>query len=225
MRKRILVKYLISLMIVASCSFATNIGQAAIIQGKIWQGAISESLDPIINYNPSSGYPYAEFVTHDINYDSRVGSEDEYYYTPASFLATNFSNESGGFDPNGNLDNTYILFTGKTYLSSGENTINVQHDDGFELRIPGIDYDTKNSAVVPTSPVTFTEIIDVKNAGTYDFILSYGECLEGAAVLKFQVNDPPAGFAGVASVPEPASIFLFGAGLAGIAALRKKINK
>jgi hypothetical protein len=60
-----------------------------------------------------SGAPDAEFYSAGINYDSRITG-----YTPNLFLNNpGFFNASGTFNPTGSLDNTFIRFTGQTYLN------------------------------------------------------------------------------------------------------------
>jgi hypothetical protein len=183
---------------------------AADILAEVWQNVPTATNASVI----PSGAPDAEFYSAGINYDSRITG-----YTPNLFLNNpGFFNASGTFNPTGSLDNTFIRFTGQTYLNAGVNTFFVPHDDGVTLNIAGIGLVLDQPG--PTSPVTTTFDVTAPLAGFYDFTLLYGECLGPPAVLEFSVNGV------IAGVPEPGSVLLLSAGGVGLlVALRRRKRK
>ena len=189
---------------------AASTSQAAVL-GQIWENQTAAASNATIANAPAAGTgAYAEFNTSAINYNSTSG------YTPALFLNNpTFFNATGTFDPNGTLDNSYILFTGQTFLNAGANSFVTPHDDGFELSIPGASFDLSQPG--PTAAVNTPYTVNAPAAGLYNFTLSYGECCGPPAVLAFTVNGAPVG-----GVPEPFSIALLGLGLAGAAAFRAR---
>jgi hypothetical protein len=89
----------------------------------------------------------------------------------------------------------------------------VTHDDGLTLIIGGIDLGFNPGPTAPiTSVATYTG-----PSGNFPFQLVYGECCGGPAVL--QVDLP---FSDIPGVPEPSTWLLFGSGLAGLAAWKRK---
>jgi len=183
---------------------------AADILAEVWQNVPTATNASVI----PSGAPDAEFYSAGINYDSRITG-----YTPNLFLNNpGFFNASGTFNPTGSLDNTFIRFTGQTYLNAGVNTFLVPHDDGVTLNIAGIGLVLNQPG--PTSPVTTTFDVTAPSAGLYDFTLLYAECLGPPAVLEFSVNSV------VVGVPEPGSVLLLSAGGFGLlVALRRRKRK
>ena len=116
------------------------------------------------------------------------------------------------------LNNTYFLFTGSTYLTAGNNSFIVPHDDGLQLSIQGIGLVVNQPG--PTSPVNTPFNVNAPAAGLYNFTLAYGETAGGPAVLRFDVNGSPAG------VPEPATwaLLMTGFGIVGVAMRRRTIG-
>ena len=186
------------------------ISHAAGVLGEMWQNVSTATNASIV----PSGAPDAEFYSAGISYDSRITG-----YTPNLFLGNpGFFNSSQTFDPTGSFDNTYIRFTGQTYLNAGVNTFLVPHDDGVTLKIAGIGLILDQPG--PTSPVSNTFDVTAPSAGLYDFTLLYCECLGPPAVLEFAVNGVTVG------VPEPGSALLFSAGGFGLlVALRPRRRK
>ncbi len=182
-------------------------GRAAGVLAELWQNVPTATNASII----PSGAPDAEFYSAGISYDSQVTG-----YTPNLFLNNPlFFNSSEAFDPAGSLDNTFIRFTGQTYLNAGVNRFLVPHDDGVTLNIAGIGLVLDQPG--PTSPVFTTFDVTAPSEGLYDFTLLYGECAGPPAVLEFSVNGITVG------VPEPGSAFLFSAGGFGLlVALRRR---
>ena len=186
------------------------ISHAAGVLGEMWQNVSTTTNASII----PSGVPDAEFYSIGISYDSRITG-----YTPNLFLGNpGFFNSSQTFDPTGSFDNTYIRFTGQTYLNSGVNTFFVPHDDGVTLNIAGIGLVLDQPG--PTSPVSTTFDVTAPSAMLYDFTLLYCECLGPPAVLVFSVNGV------IVGVPEPGSVLLLSAGGFGLrVALRRRKRK
>ena len=164
------------------------------ILGELWQNVPGNAINATIANAPGT-VPDAEFNPTAIDFNSN-GATD---YTPALFLnSPSFFNTSGGFNANGSLNNTYMLFTGKTFLHAGANSFVTPHDDGFELSIPGAGFDLSQPG--PTSPVDTPYTVIAPHDGLYDFTLSYGEVFGAPAVLGFEVNGTPVG-----NVPEACS--------------------
>ena len=197
-------------LLVAGVILPVWTSHAAGVLAEIWQNVSTATNASIVP--PRS--PDAEFYTPGISYDSRVTG-----YTPNLFLnSPGFFNTSQTFSPTGSLNNTFIRFTGMTYLNAGANTFSVPHDDGVTLNIAGIGMVLNQPG--PTSPVTTTFNVTAPAAGLYDFTLLYGECTGPPAVLQFVVNNLTVG------VPEPGSALLFSAGGLGLlVAFRRRRHK
>jgi PEP-CTERM motif len=181
-----------------------SLSHASSILGELWQNVPASGADASI---VPAGAPDAMFNTSAINYDSQVTG-----YTPNLFLNSPvFFNTSGSFDPNGTSNDTFIRFTGSTFLNNGANNFVVPHDDGLTLNIQGIGLVLNQPG--PTAPVSTPFTVNAPAAGLYNFTLQYGECCGPPAVLGFQVNGAPVG-----TVPEPTTVLLLGSGLAGLAA-------
>jgi hypothetical protein len=88
--------------------------------------------------------------------------------------------------------------------------ITLTHDDGLSLIIGGLDL---GFSPAPTSPTTSSQTY-TGPTGTFAFRLVYGECCGGPAVLQ---GDLPA-----ARLPEPATMPLLGAMLAGLFVTRRR---
>jgi len=139
-----------------------------------------------------------------------------------------FLTENNGFNANGAVNNSELVITGTIGLLSGNNSFVVGHDDGVALEIPGIGSGDCNShgytdtVLCDPGPTGFTNTpFNVNNpgaAGNFAFTLYYAECCGGPADLLFEVNDITVG-----TVPEPASLVLFGSGVLAVATrLRKR---
>lgn len=198
----------IALLTVANASYGTVIipgppdGSAGNVLGELWQNISTANNASIL----PPGSPDAQFYTTAINYNSNVGG-----YTPSGFLNNpTFFNTSAGFDPNASFNNTFIRFTGSTYLNDGINSFSIPHDDGLTLDMGGV---TVLSQPGPTAPVSTPFDVQVSTAGYYSFDLQYAECCGAPAVLGFQINGAPVGNT---PVPEPATIALFTIGLLGL---------
>lgn len=98
---------------------------------------------------------------------------------------------------------TLLNFTGFVTVTHDQ-VFTVTHDDGLTLIIGGLDLGFSPS---PTSPITSLATY-TGPSGNFPFQLVYAECCGGPAVLQVDLpfqNTP---------VPEPATLSLFGIGLA-----------
>jgi len=203
-----------------------GVGQAkADFIGEVWQNQSAAAADAVLTASTSLGAPDATFTTTAFNYNPTHGNS---VYSLGPFLnnptftnqSSNFASQAsygsgtdGGFPkiygPNGTMDNTYFYFTGTIFLSAGNNSFVVGHDDGLQLNITGI-----GLVVNSPGPTSFTNTpfnVNVPTAGSYNFQLSYGETAGPPAALVWTINGaPPVG------VPEPSSLTLAGLGLASL---------
>jgi hypothetical protein len=116
------------------------------------------------------------------------------------------------------LDNSYFFIqTAPGFLSTNTNspinTVSIMHDDGVQLQgsVNGLIIDAPG----PTSPETSTGPWSAPQT----IMLSYGECCSGPAILQ-----PTLGETAV-STPEPASLAILGAALAGFGIMMRRRRK
>lgn len=162
---------------------------------------------------PSPTLPSADFLSSDINFNAN---------TPITFAAffnnPVFFNVQNGFDATLTVANLFLEITGSTLLNSGANSFVVGHDDGLVLIFADPAIGTVVNTPGATSFVTTPFNVNAPAAGFYAFDLKYSECCGLPANLVFRINDAPVG----TTVPEPGSIALFGIGMAGIEAARRR---
>jgi len=117
------------------------------------------------------------------------------------------------------LDPTIWEFVGNTQVTGtpgSPQSFTFQHDDGMTFVVNG---QTVVNAPGPTAPIVTTGTYTGGANTNAPFTLIYAECCSGEAVLNTNLvgpgtEPPPTG------VPEPATLFLLGSGLAGLFALR-----
>lgn len=189
------------------------------VNGELWVNQSGVAGDALLSSVPGLGTPDATFTPGAINYQSQLTA-----YTIGAYLNNPvFSNESANFITNGgagaDLDNTVIYLTGTVGLLAGNNSFVLAHDDGLQLNIDGIGLALNQPG--PTAE-TFTPFnVDAPTMGNYNFELVYGECCGPPADLVWSINNVQIG----GSVPEPASLALFGSALLGLGAAKRRKRK
>jgi hypothetical protein len=182
---------------------------AGVISATVYEGATDTgNAADTSSLNETANYGTFDVTSAGINYQSAVSS----YSNLSLFLnSPTFLTTGGSFNPTGTVDNTFYVFTGQIYLNAGNNSFVIGHDDGIELAIPGIGYD---SGITDAGATSFsTTPFNISNpgaAGNYNFTLNYGECCGAPADLEFAVNSQ---VIGNSVIPEPGSLWLLGTGL------------
>lgn len=202
---------IVSSVLLAVLLFTAENSHALYIHGSLWDPADSAAENPSVM---PVGDPTATFTVNDLNFDSRIGT-----VTFDTWLrGSNTSNPNGLVwltDPLNVKDSFYTLagggsfmqFTGIAYFSAN---VAITHDDGFWLQLGNTVYDYST----PTVPAT-TYLHNA--AGVYEFTLNYGAWNDMPEVLKV---------AGVAPVPEPGTVAMFGFGMFVLAIYgKRRMNK
>jgi hypothetical protein len=185
--------------------FATGHSQAAVLNGSIWEGDLSNDASACV---VCGGTPTLTFTSTAINYNSQVTS-----YTLGGFInaPTQSTILTGGSHAGDALNNTHITLTGNLFLGAGVNNFTIAHDDGVVINIAG--FGNVLSAPGPTSPVvTAFSVINGGAAGTFAYTLNYNECCGPPAVLQWQyANGNP-----ISAVPEPSTWAMMLLGFVGL---------
>ena len=163
--------------------------------------------------------PDATFVGRDLNYGWLIPAQrsDWFNADAGSFQG----NQTPGTVHLGSTDGWYIQLNGYIYLTAGYHALAVTHDDGAVLKINGL---TVINGDENTPPTTDSFGIIAGADGYYPIHIDYTQTYPGYAVLttyyNFQFPDQNVGMTGILyHIPEPGTLALFGAALAGLAAL------
>lgn len=198
-------------IIAVAALLAGAAGQArADVSGQVWYDSSSAGYATIGNAPTGPGSGYSTFTSTAINYangDNTIGSFLNSNGTVTTGLNSTVAGDTLSFS-NDLSTGTYILLTGKIYLTAGTDTFTVTHDDGAELNVAGLG--TIISSPNPTSATTGSYTATGVTAGLYSFTLAYGEVNGLPAVLNFSVNGST-----VTGVPEPSTMMIAGLGAIG----------
>jgi hypothetical protein len=192
----------------------------------------------------SSGGPTATFTTTEVCFPDCAGTSMSDSSTMTQFLnghASNFS-YTGANQPS-SIDHSAIVLNGYIAITqTGTYNFNLGSDDGSQLTIGGqtvINNDSDHAFSFASGDATFTQ------TGLYAISISYFEdggstgldlfaknpngtcvigrtasCASGSERTGLLYSSLPS-----SPAPEPASLAIFGAGLAGLAALRRRRGK
>lgn len=211
-----------------------TMAQAGVVEGKAYLNQTSIATDALVSSEGSLPAPNLTFTVpspansacagslfsgdtlcFNSGYTNTVGATSNTggAYTLGGFLSSGGATVvTGGTSTNLNasLDNTVLVFTGTVTVTHGE-TFTAGHDDGLDLQIDGVDVIDEPSG----TPYAVTSETYTGPTGTEAFNLIYGECCGAPAALGISLPFQ-------SSVPEPLTLSLFGAGLAGMAAMRRR---
>ena len=194
----------------ATGALLATVGAArADISGKLWEGDATGDASIV-----PGGTPDVTFSAPGVNFASGGA------YTIGEFLASGGSSILTGAGELGNsMFDTHIELTGSVFLNAGNNSFNIDHDDGTTISITGIG--NVLNVPGPTAPVVTPFNINAPAAGLYDFTLEYNECCGAPAVLSWTFpTGAPVG------APDAGSTAMFlGGALALLGTLGRRFRK
>ena len=208
-------KYLLSVAAVLALG-VPGMAQAGVVAGSIYLNNSAAS-DAVIGF--SHGAADVTFTVPSPSNPACTGAfagdtlcfQSGGAYTLGEFLSSGGATVlTGSGNLGDSLDNSVFEFTGTVSVTNGEQ-FQAGHDDGLQLQIGSIlVIDAPGPTSFTTTPATYTG-----PTGTFSFDLVYGECCGAPADLGIALPFE-------SSVPEPLTLSLFGAGLAGAAAMRRR---
>ena len=204
---------LTSILSIIALAFFTT-AQANVISGKLWHVPEAVTFNAVPANVPATAPDVVFDVNSPMNFSGTEVTVGTWLGSSAAFNITeNTAGTLASLMDNG-VVGTLLEFTGFVSVTNGQ-TFTVTHDDGLTLIIGGLDLGFNDG---PTAPVTSTATY-TGPSGNFSFQLVYAECCGGPAVLQVDLpfsNTP---------VPEPATLALVGAALAGMGwGRRRKLN-
>ena len=219
-------KVVIMMAIAITCVFVLMSGVSqATYMGTIYEGDSSAAYNPSLGPTPSGSYHTMTFTVDKLDFTSEIVGGNTYGgFLGGSGNVNNLiladpswanhlivtANHNNVPIASPSIYGTFFQFTGTAYFPEN---VTIRHDDGFYLKLVNTTGTFAINDWTPTSP-EFTELHNA--AGTYVFTLNYGAWNGFPEVLQVR---------SITSVPEPASMLLFGLGLLGLAGLRRRFKK